>query len=79
MFELLGWTPIVIGLIVATISAAFAVKWLVAFLNKHGLALFGYYRLVLAAVLGGLIAMGMVNIDAPEPVDTDTPLVNPDE
>lgn len=73
MFELLGWTPIAVGLIVATISAAIAVRWLVAFLNKHGLALFGYYRLVLAAALGGLIAMGVVSIDEPEPSTPDIP------
>jgi len=48
------------------------VKWLVAFLNKHGLAPFGYYRLVLAAVLGGLIAMGVVNINS-EPQAPDIP------
>ncbi|MFG0245142.1 MAG: undecaprenyl-diphosphate phosphatase [Phycisphaerales bacterium JB052] len=78
MFELLGWTPIAIGLIVATISAAIAVKWLVAFLNKHGLAPFGYYRLILAAVLATLIGMGIVNIDG-EPERTPTPAVNIDE
>lgn len=65
MFEMLGWAPIAVGVIVATISAALAVKWLVAFLNTHGLAPFGYYRLVLAAVLAGLIGMGVVSIDEP--------------
>lgn len=73
MFELLGWIPIAVGLIVATISAAIAVRWLVAFLNKHGLALFGYYRLVLAAALAGLIAMGVVSIDEPEPTTPEIP------
>jgi undecaprenyl-diphosphatase len=73
MFELLGWTPIAVGLIVATISAALAVRWLVAFLNTHGLAPFGYYRLVLAAVLGALIAMRIVSIDAPSEHPGDIP------
>lgn len=62
MFEVIGWGPIVVGMVVATISAAFAVRWLVAFLTKHGLAVFGYYRLILTAVLGGAIAMGMVSL-----------------
>lgn len=72
MFETLGWTPIVIGIVVATVSAALAVKWLVSFLNKHGLAPFGYYRLVLAALLGILILTGTVSLDAPEPESIPT-------
>jgi undecaprenyl-diphosphatase len=66
MFEVLGWMPIVIGMIVAMISAMLAVRWLVNFLNKHGLAVFGYYRLGLAALLGILIAAGTVSLDAPD-------------
>tara|TARA_R110002096_G_scaffold344921_6_gene538060 strand:+ start:15186 stop:16124 length:939 start_codon:yes stop_codon:yes gene_type:complete len=62
MFEVIGWMPIIVGLVVATISAAVAVRWLVAFLTKHGLAVFGYYRLILTAVLGGAIAMGVVTL-----------------
>lgn len=77
MFETLGWMPIIIGIVVAAVSAALAVRWLVSFLNKHGLAPFGYYRLVLAALLGILIATGTVSLDAPaaEP----TPLLDLDQ
>jgi undecaprenyl-diphosphatase len=60
--EVLGPMPIVVGLFVATISAAFAVKFLIAFLNKHGLAIFGWYRLALSAVLALLIWRGIVAI-----------------
>jgi undecaprenyl-diphosphatase len=58
----IGWIPIVVGFIVATISAALAVKWLVAFLTRHGLALFGWYRLVLCAVMAVLIWRGYLTI-----------------
>jgi len=71
MFEVIGWMPIIVGLVVATISAAVAVRWLVAFLTKHGLAVFGYYRLILTAVLGGAIAMGVVSLHITADGDLD--------
>jgi len=62
MFAELGAGPIVLGVVFATLSAAMAVKWLVAFLNRHGLGAFGWYRIALCAVLGGLILAGLVQI-----------------
>jgi len=47
-----GWVNVLIGLVVAFISAALAVRFLVAFLNQHGLGAFAWYRIALAAVLG---------------------------
>ncbi len=60
MIEQLGLTPILIGLAVATISAALAVRWLVSFLNRHGLSVFGWYRLALCVLLIGLVLTGMI-------------------
>jgi undecaprenyl-diphosphatase len=60
LFEALGWTPVLIGMAVATVSAALAVRWLVSFLTKHGLAAFGWYRLALAAGLTALVMTGVV-------------------
>lgn len=62
MFEVIGIVPILVGLGVATVSAGVAVRWLVGFLNTHGLAGFGVYRLVLAAVLGGLLLADVISI-----------------
>lgn len=60
----LGVGPVVLGLVVATLSAAAAVRWLIGFLNRHGLVLFGVYRLALGGVLIGLVAAGLVQVRA---------------
>lgn len=52
-----GWMPMIVGSIAAWISAVIAVKWMVAYLQKHGMAIFGYYRVVLAVVVAALIVM----------------------
>jgi undecaprenyl-diphosphatase len=61
-YTTLGGTPVVIGLVVAAISAAIAVKWLVGFLNRRGLTSFGVYRILLGVALVGLILGGLVTI-----------------
>lgn len=61
MFEQFGWLNIVAGIVVSALAAALAVKWLVGFLNKHGLELFGWYRIVLAAVLLIAVLFGLVS------------------
>jgi len=60
MFETLGVAPVILGIAVATIAAAIAVAWLVSFLNKHGLGVFGWYRVALSALLGGLLAASVI-------------------
>ncbi len=68
MIEQLGWAPVLVGLAVATVSAAIAIKFLVGFLNKHGLGAFGWYRIALAIVMGAAIYTGFVEFG---PADAD--------
>ncbi len=65
LFQKLGVLPVLVGIAVATVSAAVAVKWLVGFLNRHGLAVFGYYRLALFAVMAVLVLRGGLKIEKP--------------
>lgn len=60
LFQELGAGAVVLGMVVAAVSAAAAVKWLVSFLGRHGLAPFGWYRFAVAGALVALWALGLV-------------------
>jgi undecaprenyl-diphosphatase len=62
LFEQLGPAAVAIGFAVAAASAAVAVRWLVGFLARHGLAAFGWYRIGLAAGLFLLWSIGWVDL-----------------
>lgn len=62
MWETYGALPLLVGIVAAAVSAAIAVKWLVNYLQSHGLGIFGWYRIVLAIIIGGLFATGLVQV-----------------
>lgn len=62
MIDVLGYPALIVGLIVTTLSAAIAVKWFVGFLSNHGVALFGWYRILLALIVTLLILKGKLTI-----------------
>jgi undecaprenyl-diphosphatase len=59
MWHHYGALPLLVGIVAATVSAALAVKWLVSYLQRHGLAVFGWYRIALGLLIGGLILGGV--------------------
>lgn len=54
--EVLGWGPVLLGCVVAFLSAAIAIRFLVATLIRFGLGPFAIYRLILA--VGLLLTLG---------------------
>ncbi len=63
MVQNIGWGPIAMGTITAWASALIAVKWMVGYLNRHSLSIFGWYRIaagivMLVFVLNGLEVSG---------------------
>ncbi len=61
--DLGGVLPVAVGLLVSTLTAAVAVRWLVGYLTRRGLALFGWWRLILSAALGFGIAQGLIELN----------------
>lgn len=43
--------PVLLGIAVATVVAFLAVKWFVAYLSKHGLIVFAFYRIAVAGAI----------------------------
>lgn len=59
MLETFGALPLAVGFAAATVAAAVSVKWLVGWLQSHGMALFAWWRIGLALLVGGLLASGV--------------------
>lgn len=55
----IGWPAMLAGTFMSWLSAIIAVKWMVSYLKKHGLSLFGWYRIAAALVMLVLILQGL--------------------
>lgn len=55
MLQQFALGPVLLGFAAAALAAALAVSWLVGFLQRRGLTPFGWYRLLLAAVVAVLL------------------------
>jgi undecaprenyl-diphosphatase len=58
MLAAFDWTSMAVGFAAAFVSAVLAVRWMVGYLSRHGLGIFGYYRLAAALVTAALLLSG---------------------
>jgi undecaprenyl-diphosphatase len=58
MVSELGWPALLIGFVSAAVTAALAVRWMVAWLAGHGLALFAWWRLLAGGALVAALLAG---------------------
>ncbi len=48
MLQTFDHVALLLGVVVAFFAAAASIKWMLSYLQRHGLAIFGYYRVILA-------------------------------
>jgi undecaprenyl-diphosphatase len=53
-----GWQAPLVGVLTALVSALVAIRWMLGYLQKHPLSLFGYYRILIALATTVLILAG---------------------
>ena len=55
-----GWLTPLLGMVVAFVTATWAMRWLVSYLRTQPLTIFGWYRLAAAGVTTALILIGTI-------------------
>lgn len=73
MVASIGWESIIAGSAMAWFSSVIAVRWMVGYLNRHSLSLFGWYRIAAGAVMLGLILCGLEVSREDEPAKAPEP------
>jgi undecaprenyl-diphosphatase len=65
MLSSYGAFTLFLGFLAAWMSAVAAIKWMLSYLTRHGLSIFGYYRVALAAGVAAAILLGHLNARQP--------------
>jgi undecaprenyl-diphosphatase len=60
MLDAYGVTTLLIGFVAALVSAVLSVRWLVRWLTHRGLAVFGWWRLAVGALVATLLIFGVL-------------------
>lgn len=60
LFGAAGLTTSLVGIFTACLFAALSIKWMLHYLQRHSLAIFGYWRIIIAGLAIGLIFQGSI-------------------
>lgn len=60
MYEAYGIVPMLVGSVAAWLSAIIAIKWMVGYLQRNGMGIFGYYRVALAVFAAFCVLRGII-------------------
>jgi undecaprenyl-diphosphatase len=60
IIALFGWANPVLGLVIAALTAFIAVRWMLGYLTKRSMAVFGWYRIGLAGLAAALLFTGIL-------------------
>ncbi|MDZ4198432.1 MAG: undecaprenyl-diphosphate phosphatase, partial [Kiritimatiellia bacterium] len=60
LIETYGITRPLTGLLMALIFAALSMRWMIQYLQNHSLRVFGWYRILLALVIGLAVGFGWI-------------------
>ncbi len=60
MIDSFGVAIPLLGVVVAFLAAAASIKWMVGYLRRHDLSIFGWYRIAVAALAIVLVATGTI-------------------
>lgn len=66
MYMKYGVINMLVGVFAAWISAVIAIKWMVNYLKKHGMRVFGVYRIGIAVLGAALILTGHIQATTPD-------------
>ncbi len=60
MIDAFGWFTPLVGLVAAFFAAAVSIKWMVGYLERHDLSVFGWYRIAIAVMATVLVVTGAI-------------------
>jgi undecaprenyl-diphosphatase len=60
MVDVFGWFTPLVGFVAAFVAAVVSIKWMVGYLQRHDLSIFGWYRIGVAVLVAALVVSGTI-------------------